>query len=181
MAFTDAVDSHYEYVRGRIRTLNPNRVMGGLLAAQDWPTKSVKLNAFYLLVLGEDSVGRQGYSASTPIKFHTVQWVWINKGTDLVQGIKAANRGDRYRTMQQMKGELLNGLFPNFSEKLSWALVATGQPSPNEARWTGTSKTPAEFIWWTPADFHEKLDKESMVMYGSGATRIQDMTDEITT
>src|SRR6266446_6014765 len=174
MAFTDAVDSHYIYVRNRILTLNPTRVMGGVLNAQDWPSKPIKFDAFYLLVLGESSVGRAGYSASTPIKFHTIQWVWINKGTDLTPGVKAANRGDRYRIMQQMKGELLNGFYPNFAEKLSWTLVPTGQPSPNDAKWTGTSKVPQEFVWWTPVDFHEKLDKESGVQYGSANTRIQD-------
>ena len=181
MAFTDAVDSHYQYVRARIIAQNSNRVFGGILTAQDWPSKPIKFDAFYLLVLGESSVGRQGYSGTVPIKFHTLQWVWITKGTDLIQGIKAANRGDKYRIVQQMKQELQNAFSPNFTEKLSWALVATGQPAPNDAKWTGTSKDPKEFIWWTPVEFHEKVDKDSGVMYGSANTRIQDMMDAITT
>lgn len=180
MAFTDAVDSHYIYVRTRILTENPNRVMGGVLSAQDWPSKPIKFDAFYLLVLGESPVGRQGYSGQVPIKFHSLQWVWIVKGSDLTPGKKAANRGDKYRIVQKMKEELQNATLPNFTEKLSWALVPTGQPAPNDADWTGTSKDPKEFIWWTPIEFHEKVDKDSGVMYGSANIRIQDMMDAIT-
>lgn len=172
MSWSDAVDSIYEYTKGRIQTLNPNRVVAGLLAAQDWPSKDVKFDAFYLLVLGETSIGKQGYSASTPIKFHQIQWVWINKGTDVKQGIRQANRGDRYRTMQAMKGELTNGLFPGFTEKLTWALDGNGI-------WTPSHLTPVEFIMWQPVEFHEKLDTASGMMYGSGAIRIVDMLDEI--
>lgn len=172
MAFTDAIDSLYIYTRDRIQSLNPDRVVAGLLAAQDWPSKNVKFNAFYLLDIGETSIGKQGYSASTPIKFHQVQWVWITQGTDLVQGIRQANRGDRYRVMQQMKEELVNGLFPGFTQKFSWSLI--------NGVWTSAVKTPAEFITWQPVEFHEKLDQESGMMYGSGAIRIADMLDEIT-
>ena|ERR1700751_1350233 len=172
MAFTDAVDSHYEYVKGRILTVNPNRVVAGLLSAQDWPSKPLKFDAFYLLVLGEMPLGRQWYSASVPVKFHQVQWVWINKGTELTQGIRQANRGDKYRVMQAMKGELLNGLFPNFTQKFSWSLV--------NGVWTSAPLNPVEFILWNPVEFHEKIDKESGMMYGSGAVRVVDMTDVIT-
>lgn len=172
MAFTDAVDSHYNYVKTRILAINPVRVFGGLLNAQDWPSKPIKYDAFYLLLLGEDSVGRQGYSASTPIKFHQIQWSWITKGTDLPLGVRQANRGDRYRTVQLMKSELLTGLFPNYAEKKSWGLVG--------GTYTGTSKNPQEFNTWTPVSFHEKYDKDSGMIYGSGSLRIQDMLDTIT-
>lgn len=172
MAFRDAIDSHYVWVKERIKLLNPNRVIAGLLNAQDWPLKPFKNDAFYLLILGEESVGKQGFSPSTPIKLHSLQWVWINVGTDLKPGERKANRGDRYSVMQQMKGELLNGLYPGYSEKKSWAVNGTGI-------WTGTSLDPQEFITWTPVEFHEKWDKDSGVGYGSGAVRVQDMTDTI--
>lgn len=170
---TDAVDSHYQYVKARILALNPNRIVAGLLDAQDWPSKPIKFDAFYLLVLGEVSVGRQGFSPSTPIKLHQIQWAWINRGTDLKSGERQANRGDRYRVMQTMKGELMNGLYPGYTEKLSWSLNTNGN-------FVGTSKVPPEFITWTPVDFHDKYDKDSGLGYGSGAIRIQDMTDTIT-
>lgn len=173
MAFVDAVDSHYQYVKGRMATINPSRVVAGLLEAQDWPPKNVKLDAFYLLILAATSIGRQGYSASTPIKFHQCQWVWINKGTDLQQGVRSANRGDRFRTMEQMQGELIEALYPNFCEKQTWALDANGN-------WVGTSLNPVEYITWTPVELYEKGAMDSGVRYGSGAVKIFDMTDTIT-
>jgi len=105
---------------------------------------------------------------------HQVQWVWINKGTDLAAiNVKQANRGDRYRTGQNMKQELLYGLNPNYCPKLSWQLQGE--------TFVGTPKVPAEAITWVPAVFHERIDKPSGNIYGSAAVRIQDMTDTITT
>lgn len=172
MAYVDAIDSHYQYVKARIAIVNPQRVVAGLLDAQDWPPKEVKTDAFYLLMVADTSIGRQGYSAAVPIKFHHVSWVWINKGTDLQQGERKANRADRMRTMQSMKGELINGLFPNYAEKQTWALNGAGV-------WIGTSLNPAEFITWTPVDFHEQGAKDSGVRWGTAATKISDMTDRI--
>lgn len=181
--FSDGIDSYYQYVKARInaftnRTVDgiTNGVVAGMLDAQDWPSKDIKPGAFYLLDLGEAGIGKQGYSASTPIKFHQVQWVWVSLGTNLTQGIRQANRADRYRTMQAMKGELINGHYPGFCEKKTWALDPTGI-------WTGTSLNPVEYITWPPVEFHEKwsqVPNTSGVGYGSGAVRIADMLDEIT-
>lgn len=171
--FVDSIDSHYQYMKGRMATINASRVVAGLLDAQDWPPKNVKLDAFYLLVLAANSIGRQGYSASTPIKFHHCQWVWINKGTDLQQGERMANRGDRFRTMEQMQGELIEALYPNFCQKQTFALDVNGN-------WVGSPLNPVEFITWTPVDMYEKSTMESGVRYGSGAVKIFDMTDTIT-
>jgi hypothetical protein len=173
MAFTDAVDSIYQYVKARILVVNPQRQVKGFLTAQDWPPKNVTLDAFYLLVLGEVAAGRTYYSASTPVKFHQLQWVWINQGTDLTPGIRQANRGTKYRTMQQMKGELQSGLFPNFCEKFSWSLDGNGN-------WVSAQLIPQQWLLWAPVEFHEKIDKESGIMYGSGAIRVVDQMDEIT-
>ena len=180
--FTDGIDSYYQYVKGRVNAYTTrtvpdiaNGVVAGMLSAQDWPSKDVKLDAFYLLDLGEAPIGKQGYSAAVPIKFHQVQWVWVNKGTDLTPGLRQANRGDRYRTMQVMKGELINGHFPGFCEKQTYSLV--------NGVWTGTSLVPQEFITWPPIEFHEKWSQPpdgAGVGYGSGAVRIADMVDTIT-
>lgn len=172
MAFTDAIWSHYAYVKARILAKNPNRVVAGILDAQDWPSKPVKFEAFYLLTLGDTPIGRQGYSQYSPMLFHQMQWVWINKGTDLQQGTRAANRGDRFVNMENMKGELLYGLAPGFTMKLNWSLV-TGV-------FTGTSPAITEAITWNPVQFHNKFDKESGLEYGAGALRIWNMTDAIT-
>lgn len=172
--FSDALDSFYEWVKGRILTTNPQRTVKGIFNAQDWPAKRLITDAFYLLVLGEEPVGKQGWSPATPIVMHQVQWVWVNKGTDLAQAnVQQGNRSDRYRTAQQMKQELLYGLNPGYSPKLTWAM--------NGATFQGVPKVPAEAITWTPAAFHEKFDKQSGLLYVAAATRIQDMTDTITT
>lgn len=178
--FTDGVDSHYQWVKARILAKNPTRVVAGLLNAQDWPSKPIKLDAFYLLVLGEVPVGREMYSTYSAAKFHQLQWVWINKGADIpAQGVRAANRGGRYRTMQAMKEELNYALVPGYTEKKSWSMVATGNPPPNDFKWTGVSMVPEEFITWNPIEFHERYDKDSGVGYGSGALRVFDMLDVV--
>ena len=177
--FTDATYSYYGYVKARILAAanNPGNnptLVAGIENAQDWPSKDVKFDAFYLLILGEDPIGRQGYSQYAPMLFHQFQWVWINKGTDNVQGVRKANRGDRFVTAQLMKGYLLNGHVPGYTTKLTWNLV--------NGVFTGTyTSTPGECITWGPIKFHEKFDKASGLVYGAAQTRVWDMTDEVTT
>ena len=182
MAYVDGIDSYYQYVKGRINAFTTrtvpditNGVVAGMLNAQDWPPKSIKFDAFYLLVGTDSPIGRQGYSAAVPIKFHNVQWAWINHGTDLVQGIRQANRGDKYRTMQIMKGELTNGHYPGFCEKFTWALNAAGV-------WSPTPENPVEYITWNPISFNEKWSQPggAGIGYGSGSVRVEDMLDVIT-
>ena len=110
MAFVDAVDSHYQAVKARMATINPNRQVRGMLMARDWPPTNVKLEAFYLLSLADSSIGRQGYSQAAPMKLAHVQWVWVIVGTDVPQGVRQANRGDRFRTAFQMKDEMTKAL-----------------------------------------------------------------------
>lgn len=171
--FGDAIESHYVYVRDRIKTFNPNRIVKGIVNAQDWPPKKVEPDAFYLLVLDDAPIGSQGYSQYQPMIFHQLQWVWINKGTDIVPGVRKANRGDRYNVSQNMKGELLYGLAPGYTQKLSWSLDGNGKL---------VSSIPdiPEPITWNPVAFHTKLDKDSGINYGAGALRVWDMTDAIT-
>ena len=172
MAFVDAIDSFYSATKARLATINPERVVKGLLMAQDWPPTNVALEAFYLLTLSDSSIGRHGYSQSTPMKFANVQWVWIIKGTDLKSGERQANRGDRFRTAFEMKDEMTKALYPGFTEKLSFSLDANGN-------WTGVAENPIEYISWTPCDFVEKSDK-SGVIWGSATVRVWQMTDTIT-
>jgi len=173
VAYQDAIYSHYNWVKARIKIKNPDRKVAGLLNAQDWPEKPFKYDTFFLLDLNDVSVGRQGFSPSNPIKLRQVQWTWINSGTDLKQGERKPNRGDRFNLMLTMQEELLYALYPGYCEKLTWSLNAAGI-------WIGDSLTPPEFITWTPVEFHKKWDKESSIGYGAGAVSVQDITDQIT-
>ena len=173
VTFGDAVDSHYQWVKARILANNPQRLVMGLLNAQDWPNKDIKTEAFYLLVLPEAAGPNESSTASIQRLSHNVQWVWMIAGTDIpASGARKANRGDRYRTQVSMKNELINGLFPYYCEKKSWSLDANG-------RWIGQSLDPAEAISWTRAQFHDRQDKPSGAVYGSAAVSISNMLDQI--
>lgn len=173
MAYVDAIDSFYQAVKTRMATINPSRQVKGMLLARDWPPKNISLEAFYLLTLSDTSIGRQAYSAAAPMKFHHVQWVWIVKGTDLQPGVRQANRGDRFRTHEQMKDEMTRALYPGFTEKKTWALDGNGN-------WVGSSENPVEYITWTPVDYVEKSQMDSGVIWGSATVKVWQMTDVIT-
>lgn len=175
MAYIDGVFSHYEYVKARILTINPNRVVKGYNLAQDWPPKNISYDAFYLLTLGEDPIGRQGFSPYIPIVMHQFQWLWVSAGQDIGAGQVGPNRGIRFQTHFAMKGELEQALFPYFCEKMTW-----GYDSSNPPKFVGTSESPQEFIGWAPPSYHEKLDRASGVVYGSVAVRVWDMLDPVT-
>lgn len=172
MAYVDAIDSHYQAVKARLVTAASPYVTKGLLEAQDWPNKDVTPNVFYLLTLDDKAIGRQMYSATVPVKFHLVQWVWVITGTDLQSGQRAENRGDRFRVGQAMKDALTNALYPNFTEKKTWSLDGSNV-------WVGTSLIPPESITWTPVEFAPRSNKEAGVIYGAASVRIWNMLDSI--
>jgi hypothetical protein len=172
MAYIDAIDSFYQSVKGRMASINANRKVAGLLMAQDWPPKNVSLEAFYLLTQSDSAASRQFYSPYIPVKFHHISFVWIIKGTDIQQGTRAANRGDRFRTAFTMKDELTKAMYPNFCEKKTWSLDASGN-------WNGVSENPVEYITWIPVEFHEKTAMDSGLVWGTAVTKIWSMTDPI--
>lgn len=172
MAYVDAIDSFYQAAKARLVATASPYPAKGLLEAQDWPNKNALSNVFYLLTLDDRAVGRQMYSATVPVKFHLVQWVWIITGTDLQSGQRAENRGDRFRVGQAMKDALTNALYPNFTEKKTWALDSGGT-------WIGTSLIPPEYITWSPVEFAPKSSQESGVIYGAASVRIWNMLDSI--
>lgn len=176
MAFVDAKDSFWGYVRDRIQADNSARIVHGMMSAQEWPMKNVDFEAFYLLTLSETPIGKQGYSATVPIVFHEMQWVWVIKGADISAGKVGANRGERFRTNEQMKGELEQALYPYFCEKKTWAL---DNPSAQKPNWVGTSLDPLEYIGWVPPIYHSRIDRESGLVYGAVAVRVFDMLDPI--
>lgn len=167
----NAVDSLFEYVKSRMATINPARVLGGLVDAQDWPPQNVQMEALYLIALPAVPVGKETYSAAIPILMHTLQWTWMVQGTDLAQAIIGANRGDRYRKNMQIRQDLLAALWPNFAEKKSWSVV--GQAV------VGASLNPVEFMIWTPVQFLERIDKASGLLYGTATIHLTDMESPI--
>ena len=168
----DALDSHYFAVKNRILQLNPSRQVVGIMDAQDWPAQDVKFEALYCLCLGESPIGKQGWSPTIPIVYHTVQWTWLIAGTDTQAGIQGKSRGDRYRKNYQIEKELEYGIFPQFAQKNTYSIDGNGVLRI-------TPVVPTEFILWTPVSFAKKSDKVSGLIYGTATTRITDMTGTI--
>lgn len=169
---TPAIDSFYQYVKARVVAINSSRRFGGIMMAQDWPAPETQTESFYLLSLGEQPIGRQGYSAAIPILLYTLQWTWVIVGTDLTMELKGSNRGDRYRTLFTMKDELRKAMYPGFTEKKQIAISATGDI-------TFSSLDPKEQIRWTPVSFKERVDKDSGTIYGTATTYLTDMSEKI--
>jgi hypothetical protein len=169
-----AIDSHYLAVKARIQTMNPNRQVIGVMDAQDWPPQQVTMEAFYCLVLGEVPIGKQGWSATVPIKIHTVQWTWLIAGLDVQKGIQTRSRSSRYRTNYDMEKELEYGMYPGFTQKL----IITQDPN-NFSNLLTAPTDPVEYITWTPLSIVKKSDKVSGLLYGTATTKITNMSDTI--
>jgi hypothetical protein len=152
--------------------------MVGIVDAMDWPPNSVKLESFYLLVLGQKPViGKSFWSAAIPVVVHTLQWTWMIVGSDLVSGKVGRSRGDRYRTNLTMRQELLKATYPWFCQKQSWAVQGN---TPSGLALQGTPVVPSEYVWWSPLTFLNRLDKDSGVVYGAATVQLTDMTEMIT-
>jgi hypothetical protein len=169
--YVDAVDSHYQYVKARIKTMNSNRLVMGMLNSQDWPPQGVKMESFYLLVLTDSPGSPEGSSLAAPLYAHNVQWVWLIAGTGTRQNEKASYRGARFRTNQAMKGELIYGLLPPMCEKQTWSLQGN--------LWVGTSHDPVEFVFWNRPRIQDR--ESGGLVYGLAPVSIMDFTDNTTT
>lgn len=168
-------DSYYEYVKGRILALNPQRLVLGVMNAQDWPLQDVQFEAFYCLMLGDAYLGKSMYSPTNPVYIHTVQWVWMIQGTDIQVGLRGRSRGDKYRKEWAMKEEIVNAHWPGFATKSTWTAAQQG----STVQLTQTPFDPPESFWWTPPIFSDRLDKTSGWVYGAAQVQITDMTDTI--
>ena len=169
MAFVDFSDSHYQYVKARIAAINPQRLVKGILNAQDWPPKNVTLEAFYLLVLNEAPMPGAGTPTVSAMQ-HNLQWVWIIQGRQIPVDARQANRGTAFRTNQLMKGELNNALYPGFCEKKTWSAV--------NGVWTGASLVPVEYIVWSSVKYLDRQDKDSGLVYGAAQVTVANMLDQ---
>lgn len=167
-AFTDAIDSFYQYVKARIVQYNAARNVKGLLAAQDWPPPNVSMESFYLLTLGEADSARGSDSPTVRGGHHLCQWVWAIAGQDLNDTQRMANRGKRFRINEAMKSELVYALYPGFCEKKTWALNSLGA-------YLGTSYDPAIFCRWSSKPkFIDQHDKPSGLIYGACSLFVSD-------
>jgi hypothetical protein len=166
------IDSFYLFVKGRIQTKNPTRQVVGVMSGMDWPPETVQMESFYLLILGEAQPTKTALSAAVPIVVHTLQWVWLIAGTDIQANIQIRSRGDRYRTNQMMKEELLYGLYPYFSQKNTVTVSGNGAL-------VVLPVVPTEFIRWSRPVFLDRNDKKSGLVYGSCSVHVTDMTEFI--
>ena len=143
-----APESHFRYVKSRIITLNPNRIVRGITEALDWPPKPFEPDTFYM-ILG-DMQPRAGFGTRYSLGLTTlVQWAWMIPGDDLAQNQVGRNRGNRFRKNQQMMAEIIYGLFPNFCQKQIWSAVENN----GQIIYQGVDINPPEQIWWSYPEF----------------------------
>lgn len=179
MSWSDAIDSYFKYVKGRIVASNSNRMVPGIIEANAWPPLEVDNEAFYLLLLSENPSSNFGTVSSRGF-VHLVQWTWVVIGNDLPQTSQSSsqvgrNRGNRYRNNAKLKQELLNASFPNFCDKNTYTPQQQGNilvsvPTPI-----------GEKIWWSaPRFLPTKLIEQSGVIYGAAQVFVSEFSDLIT-
>ena len=172
----DWSDSHYQYVKKRIKAVNPFRLFGGIVEAQDWPLKEAQIGAFYMLTTTleptrpSDGPGSNSWSSS--LYGERIQWAWQIIGDDIASNALASNRGNRYRLNGKMIQELLHGHYPGFGEKQQWTMDNTGLLQ-------ATSYVPKEMLWWTKPRFSDRIDKASGILFGSALTIISGFSPSI--
>jgi len=168
----ESTDTLWNYFTGRIATINPARLLGGYLDAQDWPPKQVDFDKFYMLVLGDVPLDEETFSWNVPFYETTVQFMWMNMGTQISNytNVMGKNRGDRIRTCYQMKQELLQAMFPGFTNKISLSVDAAQNLQ---------TTTLQEQIWWSKPAFNTRVDRESGLLYGTATVKIGSMAPTI--
>jgi hypothetical protein len=173
----DWSDSLYFYVRSRIIAINANRKFGGIISALDWPLKEAQIGSFYMMATTLEPVRTSSYggnSWSGPMYTERIQWVWQLIGTDIQQGNRMANRGDRYRLHYQMIQELLSGIYPGYCEIKQFAASDNTQlPEP-------VSYSPKEFIRMSKPSFGERIDTSTGILFGSATMQLSSFSPAIT-
>src|SRR4029077_9669131 len=119
----EAIDSYFQYVNNRMVTINPNRNVVGISDAMDWPPKTVILEAFYLLSMGQKTAKDTFWSPTVPVITDLLQWTWLIAGTDLTKGTVGRSRGDRYRTDITMRTELRQASYPWWCPKQTFTVL----------------------------------------------------------
>lgn len=168
-SMVDWADSFYMNAMSQIQTANPSRQFGGIVQARAWPLKKVQYETFYLLLGTTTPIGgRMNNSWSAPGYSETITWIWEIEGTDVGTNI-AANRGDRYRTHQQMMQEVLIGMYPGFCEKFTWSVEANAQGQPT---FVSTPFNPVETIWYRKPVFSDTYNSQTGILTGAAISSI---------
>lgn len=167
----DGLDTIAYYFSQRLKTVNAARQYMGYMDAQDWPPKTIVFNAFYVLVLGNKP--KLGQSIAVPIYEDLLQFSWITQGTDVnnFNNVIGTNRGDRIRTSETMKAEMIEALWPYFTQKVHLTPNADG---------TVSAAVLNEPVYWSKPDFRMRSDRDSGINYGIATVRLIDMTETIT-
>lgn len=168
----NALDTLWNSVRTRWATINSSRKLMGIMDAQDFPPQVVEFDAVYMLVLADQPLGRQADSAAVPVFVHTVQFTWVNEGSDIgtEQNSDGRNRGDRYRVNRQMIHEMVQALYPRFAQAIQ---LPTGNQLANASSFQiETLNLP---ILWTYPSFNSRADKGSGLIYQTCTVRVTGM------
>ena len=157
----DVLDSYYAYISDAYTTLNPSRILAGMVNAQDWPQVEIQEGALYLLYLTSVEVPEMG-SRSQAYFEHYLQWSWVYLGTDIQAGQVGANRSDRFRSSMAIVEELRQVSFPGFCPKQQIAIdPVTGTP-------TFTPYNPVEMLHWSTPRLGTKLaNAQSGISYST--------------
>lgn len=171
----DTLDTHWLYVSQRIQAQFPTIQFGGIVEARDWPFQQAIDQALYL-VTGDARTGKNVNSWQGSLLTYSARWSWPILGTNLPQGVQAANRGDRYRIAAMFRSAIQYGLYPGFTQKQQYGVVDNGAGVPVIAV---TTPYAYENVWWSKADFAEKIDTTTGIIYGVAAVAISAFEPEI--
>jgi hypothetical protein len=171
----DIIDSHWVYVTQRIVAQFPTQLIGGIVEARDWPFTQAIDQALYL-VTGNVRNARNVNSQQSQLSTYAARWSWPVIGTNLQQGNQAANRGDRYRTAETIKSIMAYGLYPGYTQKQQYSVQDDGTGNPILVT---TTPYAYESVWWSKADFAEKIDTTTGILYGYAAVAISSFEPEI--
>lgn len=173
-----AVDTLWSSFTTRMTTINPQRLLMGIMDAQDFPPQTVEPDAFYLVTKTEHPLGKNRDSAALPIYVYLVDFTWVNIGTNIgtAQNLEGKNRGDRYRTNYQMKSELIQALYPRFAEKVQ---APSGTVLANQASFTLTTLN--EPVWWDYPKFTVRADRNSGLLYTTAQVELKAVAEGVVT
>jgi hypothetical protein len=157
----EAIDSYYSYIAAQMKLVDSTQLMGGIVAARDWPQTPTTEGALYLVYM--QSLPKGGTESQVFYEYFC-QWIWLLMGTNIAATQTAANRGDRYRKEMSIEKNLRQAHFasycPKLTHALSGSLIITGGIGDGES------------VWWSHLRFGPKMDVASGVIYGSAAVQL---------
>ncbi len=179
-------DSYVSYVAKRLLTLNARvslngslvaQPFGGIVTVQDWPQSQVSEGALYLVTQRMVPTGKSKTQRSYTC---FAQWTWLLIGTDIPADAQAENRGDRYRSNQQIMQNLKEANYPGFCQKIDYSAdPVTGVVSGVAAK-SVYPPSAYERIVWDDLDFMPRNDNSpSGVLYYAAGVKIVGWEDMV--